>query len=47
MEMDEEPNPTSQLAKSIKAISKDTVHRICSGQVILPNEPRSIFLRRN
>lgn len=35
MESDEEPRPTSQSAKSIKAISKDTVHRICSGQVIL------------
>lgn len=35
MDSDEEAKPTSQAARSIKAISKDTVHRICSGQVTI------------
>lgn len=38
MESNEEPKASSQSAKSIKAISKDTVHRICSGQVIFTAE---------
>lgn len=29
----EEPPPTTDSAKTIKAINKDTVHKICSGQV--------------
>lgn len=31
----EEPQPTTAAAKSIKAINQDTVHKICSGQVVL------------
>jgi DNA mismatch repair protein PMS2 len=30
-----EEQPTTKDSKLIKAINKDTVHRICSGQVIL------------
>lgn len=29
----QEDNPTTESAKTIKAINKDTVHKICSGQV--------------
>ncbi|XP_055629614.1 mismatch repair endonuclease PMS2 [Toxorhynchites rutilus septentrionalis] len=30
-----QPTPTSETSKKINAIDKDTVHRICSGQVVL------------
>lgn len=31
----EEPQPTTAEAASIKAINQETVHKICSGQVVL------------
>lgn len=31
--MDTEDEPTKESAKTIRAINKDTVHKICSGQV--------------
>lgn len=31
------PEPTKVESKQIKAISKDTVHKICSGQVSFKN----------
>lgn len=33
MSSQDEPAPTTEAAKTIKAISTDTVHKICSGQV--------------
>ncbi|XP_031640491.1 mismatch repair endonuclease PMS2 [Contarinia nasturtii] len=35
MSSQDEPAPTTEVAKSIKAINKDAVHKICSGQVVL------------
>lgn len=42
METNGESKPTTESAKSIQAISKDTVHRICSGQVTF-SEPLSEY----
>lgn len=35
MDVLDEPLPTTDAAKSIKAINRDTVHKICSGQVTI------------